>query len=358
MGGSVSAKRATSFDVAKLAGVSRTTVSFVLNHVPGVSISESTRKNVLEAAQKLNYHPNESGRRLSSGKSKMIGLVLLQSAEQVFYDAFLLQVLVGLEAAASRSGFHVLLKNIQGSQSDGYSQLINENHVDGIIFSGPLQEDPLLLELHSRGFPIMLMGQMPDTAIPYVDANVELGAEAAVRHLIEQGHTRIGMITNAQFLYSTARQRRDGYLKALRNAGLPVDETLIKEGDYTPASGFHAMNTLLDSPTPPSAVFVASDVVAVGALRVIKQRGLRVPQEIAIIGFDDIPMAEYLDPPLSTIRLPAFGLGWAAGERLIRLILGEEIETQGVLLDTNLIIRQSTTDPSKIEQTAQQQKVR
>lgn len=339
----MSAKRATSFDVAKLAGVSRTTVSFVLNHVPGISISESTRKNVLEAARKLNYHPNESGRRLSSGKSKMIGLVLLQSAEQVFYDAFLLQVLVGLEAAASRSGFHVLLKNIQGTQSDGYSQLINENHVDGIIFSGPLQEDPLLLELHDRGFPIMLMGQMPDTVIPYVDANVEFGAEAAVRHLVNQGHTRIGMVTNAQFLYSTARQRRDGYLRALRAANLPTDQTLIQEGDYTPASGFRAMNALLELPNPPSAVFVASDVVAVGALQAVKQRGLRVPQDIAIIGFDDIPMAEYLDPPLTTIRLPAYGLGWAAGERLIRLILGEEIDMQGVLLDTTLVIRQSTS---------------
>jgi DNA-binding LacI/PurR family transcriptional regulator len=349
----VSAKRATSFDVAKLAGVSRTTVSFVLNHVPGISISESTRKNVIEAARKLNYHPNESGRRLSSGKSKMIGLVLLQSAEQVLYDAFLLQVLVGLEAAASRSGFHVLLKNIQGSQSDGYSQLINENHVDGIIFSGPLQEDPLLLELHDRGFPIMLMGQMPDTVIPYVDANVERGAEAAVRHLVEQGHTRIGMITNAQFLYSTARQRRDGYLLALHAANLPIDETLIQEGDYTPVSGIRAMNALLDAPNPPSAVFVASDVVAVGAIQAIKQRNLRIPQDIAIIGFDDIPMAEYLDPPLTTIRLPAFGLGWAAGERLIRLILGEDIESQGVLLGTELIIRQSTSRELK-EQTISQ----
>ena len=339
----MSAKRATSFDVAELAGVSRTTVSFVLNNVPGVSISESTRKNVLEAARKLNYHPNESGRRLSSGRSKMIGLVLLQSAEQVFNDAFLLQVLVGLEAVASRSGFHVLLKNIKGSQSDGYSQLINENHVDGIIFSGPLQEDPLLLDLHSRGFPIMLMGQMPNTAIPYVDANVVMGAEAAVRHLIDCGHTRIGMITNAQFRYSTARQRRDGYCNALRAANYPIDEALIAEGDYTPSSGFRAMNAMLDLPELPSAVFVASDVVAIGAIQAIKQRNLRIPQDIAIIGFDDIPMAEYLDLPLSTIRLPAYGLGWAAGERLIRLILGEDIESQGVLLGTELIIRQSTS---------------
>ncbi len=274
----------------------------------------------------------------------MIGLVMLQSAEQVFNDAFLLQVLMGLEGVASRSGFHVLLKNIKESQTDGYSQLINENHVDGIIFSGPLQEDPLLIELHSRGFPIVLMGQMPNTAIPYVDANVELGAEAAVKHLIEQGHSHIGMITNAQFRYSTARQRRDGFYKALRSANLPIDDSLIMEGDYTPSSGYAAMNALLDAPEQPSAVFVASDVVAIGAIQAVKTRGLRIPQDVAIIGFDDIPMAEYLDPPLTTIRLPAYGLGWAAGERLIRLILDEEIESQGVLLDTELVIRQSTAN--------------
>ncbi len=184
---------------------------------------------------------------------------------------------------------------------------------------------------------------MPNTAIPYVDANVVMGAEAAVRHLIDCGHTRIGMITNAQFRYSTARQRRDGYCNALRAANYPIDEALIAEGDYTPSSGFRAMNAMLDLPELPSAVFVASDVVAIGAIQAIKQRNLRIPQDIAIIGFDDIPMAEYLDPPLSTIRLPAYGLGWAAGERLIRLILGEDIESQGVLLGTELIIRQSTS---------------
>jgi len=338
----VSSNRATSFDVARLAGVSRTTVSFVLNNVPGIQISDVTRRNVLEAARQLNYHPNESGRRLSSGKSRMIGLVLLQSTEQVFNDAFLLQVLVGLEEAASRSGFHVLLKHIKAAPPYEYSQLINENHVDGIVFSGPLQEDPLLIELHNRGFPIVLMGQMPHTTLPYVDANVTLGAETAVNHLIARGHKRIGMITNASFRYATARQRRDGYCQALKSANFAIDETLIQQGDFTPSSGFNAMNALLDLSARPGAVFVASDVVAIGAMQAVKQRGLRIPQDIAIIGFDDIPMAGHLDPPLTTIRLPAYGIGWAAAERAIRLILGEELETQGVLLDTELIIRQST----------------
>jgi len=214
--------------------------------------------------------------------------------------------------------------------------------VDGIVFSGPLQEDPLLIELHNRGFPIVLMGQMPHTTLPYVDANVTLGAETAVNHLIARGHKRIGMITNASFRYATARQRRDGYCQALKSANFAIDETLIQQGDFTPSSGFNAMNALLDLSARPGAVFVASDVVAIGAMQAVKQRGLRIPQDIAIIGFDDIPMAGHLDPPLTTIRLPAYGIGWAAAERAIRLILGEELETQGVLLDTELIIRQST----------------
>ena len=345
----MTAKRSTSFDVAELAGVSRTTVSFVLNNVPGMSISEATRKKVLEAARQLNYHPNESGRRLSSGKSKMIGLVLLQSAEQVFNDAFLLQVLMGVETIASQYGFHVLLRHIKNTDHDEYSQLINENHVDGLIFSGPLQEDPNLLNLHQRGFPILLMGQMPDTGIPFVDADVERGAETAVAHLIEQGHTDIGLITNAQFRYSTAQQRKNGYCRALGKANIPVYEPFIQEGDYTPGSGYQAMNVLLDSPARPSAVFVASDVVAIGAIQAIKQRGLRIPQDIAIIGFDDIPMAAYLDPPLSTVRLPAYGIGWAAGEHSIRQIRGEEFKSQGVLLDTELIVRQSTRNGLKTQ---------
>jgi len=337
------AKRATSFDVARLAGVSRTTVSFVLNNVPDVSISEVTRNKVREAAWQLNYHPNASGRKLSSGKSKMIGLVLLQSAEQVFNDAFLLQVLVGIEEIASQHGFHVLLKHIKQSNSDGYSQLITENHVDGIIFSGPLQQDPDLLDLHGRGFPIMLMGQMADSEIPFVDVNAELGSEMAVNHLIMSGHQRIAMITNAKFRYSSAQERRSGYLNALTRANLPVDESIIKEGDFTPSSGMLAMEEILHSPSRPSAVFVASDVVAIGAIQAIKQCGLRIPDDMAIVGFDDIPMAQYIDPPLSTIRLPAYNLGWAASERLIRLILGEGLDLHGILLDTELIIRNSSS---------------
>ena len=238
-------KRTTSQDVAKLARVSRTTVSFILNNVAGVSISAPTRKRVLDAAKKLNYSPNVAGKKLVSGKSYTIGLVLCQSPEQIFTDAFLPQVILGVEQAAMQQGFHVLLKPVDPNDTGGYARLITENHVDGILLSGPRQDDTALMNLHQQRVPIMLMGQLPKTDIPFVDVNATAGAELAVNHLIECGHERIGIITNAPLDYTSAQQRRDGYMRALKRAKLPVDKALIKEGNYTPASGFEAMKQLL-----------------------------------------------------------------------------------------------------------------
>jgi len=337
-----SIKRATSLDVAKKAGVSRTTVSFVLNNVPGVSISQATRQKVLKAAQTLNYHPNIAGRKLVSGKSNTIGLILCQSPQQVFADAFLPQVIFGVEQAAMERGFHVLLKQVEPDNSQGYARLVNENHVDGIILSGPRQDDQEIVNLHHRGVPVMLMGQLPGSDVPFVDVDATAGAEIAVSHLIEQGHRRVGMITNAPLTYTSAQQRRNGYLRALGKAGLPADEQLLQEGNYTPDSGFKAMSCLLEQPDRPSAVFVASDVVAIGAMLAVKRAGLNIPKDIAIAGFDDIPLAGYFDPPLTTIRLPAFGLGWAASERLIRLIKNEGLDQAGLLMKSELIVRESS----------------
>ena len=336
------AKRPTSFDVARKAGVSRTTVSFVLNNVPGISISEGTRRKVLDAAELINYHPNVAGRKLVSGKSNTIGLILCQSPEQVFADAFLPQVIFGVEQAAMEQSFHVMLKQVEPDDTNGYIRLIKENHVDGIILSGPRQDDREIIRLHKDGVPVMLMGQLPDTSIPFVDIDAASGAETAVCHLIDLGHKHIAIITNAPLTYTSAQQRQNGYLQALQKAGLQIDESLIKEGNYTPASGFEQMNALLNQAVRPTAVFVASDVVAMGAILAIKRAGLRIPEDIALAGFDDIPLAAYFDPPLTTIRVPAYGLGWAVSDRLIRLIRNEGLDQNAVFLKSELIMRESS----------------
>jgi DNA-binding LacI/PurR family transcriptional regulator len=335
-------RRANSFDVAKAAGVSRTTVSFVLNQVPGVSISEATRERVLEAARRLNYHPDASGRRLASGRSRTLGLVLRQSPEQVFADAFLVQVLLGVEQAAAQHGYHVLLKPLEPGDPGAYARLIRENHVDGIILSGPRHSDDAIHRLHDDGFPIVLIGQLPGIDIPFVDIDAVEGSATVVRHLLELGHRRIAMITNASLEYTSAQQRRAGYHQALREVGLTPGDALLREGDYTPASGYAAMSGLLESLEPPDAVFVASDVVAMGAVQAVKRAGLRIPADIAVAGFDDVPLAAYFDPPLTTVHLPAYGLGWAAGERLVRLVNGETLDETGVLLGSQLVVRASS----------------
>ena len=335
-------KRVTSFDVAEKSGVSRTTVSFVLNDVPGISISEATRQRVQQAAKELNYHPDSTGKKLASGKSNTLGLVLRQSHEQVFADALLPQVLMGIEQAATEQGFQVLLKPLEPQDGDGYMRLVHENHVDGIILSGPRQEEAEIIRLHHEGLPVMLMGQLPGSGLPFVDIDAVNGSTQAVNHLIEHNHRRIGLITNAAQEYTSAQQRRQGYLNALKAAGIEPEADLMQAGNYTPASGFKAMQKLLDVFPRPTAIFVASDVVSLGAIRAIKQAGLRIPQDIAVVGFDDIPMADYFDPPLTTVRIPSYGLGWASGERLVRLVQGEVLDQDGMLLESELVIRSSS----------------
>jgi LacI family transcriptional regulator, galactose operon repressor len=338
----MSKKRSTSFDVGRMAGVSRTTVSLVLNNVQGVSISEETRQRVKDAARKLNYHPDAAGRKLVSGRSYNLGFLLRQSHEQIFADAFLPQVLLGVEQAVTTQGFQVLLKSLEPDDNTGYMRLINENHVDGIILSGPRRDDTEIIRLQREGFPIMLMGQLPGGGIPFVDIDAVAGAVCAVQHLIGLGHRRIAMITNASLEYTSAQQRYSGYLKALQEAGIDPDAAHMREGNYTPASGYAAMDEILRGASLPTAVFVASDVVALGAIHAIKRKGLRIPEDLAVVGFDDIPLAEYFDPPLTTLRLPAYGLGWAAGERLVRLVKAEGLDVQAALLESDLITRQSS----------------
>jgi LacI family transcriptional regulator len=335
-------KRVTSFDVAKESGVSRTTVSFVLNNVSGISISEATRQRVLQVAKELNYHPDSTGRKLASGKSNTLGLVLRQSHEQVFADALLPQVLVGIEQAATAQGFQVLLKPLEPEDCDGYLHLVQENHVDGIILSGPRLEETEVIRLHNEGLPVMMMGQLPGSNLPFIDIDAVHGSAMAVKHLIEHGHQRIGMITNASLEYSSAQQRRTGYENALKEAGIDPDDNLVQAGNYTPLSGFKAMEKLLQIFPRPTAVFIASDVVCLGAIRAIKRAGLRIPQDIAVVGFDDIPLADFYEPPLTTIHIPAYGLGWGAGDRLVRMVQGEALEQEGMLLESELVIRSSS----------------
>ena len=182
---------------------------------------------------------------------------------------------------------------------------------------------------------------MPGSGIPFVDVDNVGAAKQAVEHLIGLGHRQIGMITNAPLAYTAARDRLAGYRQALEEAGLGYVEELVRTGDFREESGNGAMNDLLDLAHPPTAVFVASDLVTFGAMMAIKQRGLTIPDDVALVGFDDVRLAHYVDPPLTTVRLPGYELGYRAAMLLTQLIVGEPVEEQQVLLQIELVVRQS-----------------
>jgi len=334
--------RPTQRQIAEEAGVSRTTVSLVLNDVPGVRVSPETRQRILKVAHRLNYYPDAAARTLVSGRTSTIGFVLCQSPDRIFADAFLPEVLSGVGDALQKNGFRVLIHSVEDvSAPEAYIGLVREKQTDGIILSGPRSDDRQLLQLKAEGFPVVLLGQLPGSGIPFADVDNVGAAKQAVEHLIRLGHRRIGMITNAPLAYTAARDRLSGYRQALAEAGVRYAEERVRTGDFREESGHGAMNDLLDLAQPPTAVFVASDLVTFGAMMAIKQRGLTIPDDVALVGFDDVRLANYVDPPLTTVRLPAYELGYRAAMLLTQLVVGESVEEQEIFLQTELVVRQS-----------------
>jgi DNA-binding LacI/PurR family transcriptional regulator len=338
----VNSRRVTSQDVAERAGVSRTTVSLVLNEVEGVQISEKTRQRVIKVAEEMGYVPEAAAQALASGRSRFIGLVLTRRPHQIATDVFLTQILNPLIEVAHRHNMRLLVDIVgEMHHRETYRALVRGRRTDGIILSGPRLNDRGLQLLEIDGFPTVLMGSLPGTSFYSVDVDNCAASRAAVTHLIRLGHTRIGCITNAPVSYTAALDRLRGYRQALEAAGLPKDNELVRYGDFDPQSGYEQMNALLTLESPPSAVFVASDVVAFGVMAAIRERELTIPDDIAVVGFDDVPFARFVNPPLTTVHLPAADLARRSSEILFKLIKREQPAKKRVLLDTHLIVRGS-----------------
>jgi DNA-binding LacI/PurR family transcriptional regulator len=335
-------KRATSQDVALAAGVSRTTVSFVLNDVRNTQIPEETRQRVWEAARRLGYYPDASARSLASQRSGNIGVLLCRSADRVFGDVVLMEVLTGIHGVLHPQRYHMLLEAVDDiTDPDAYIGLVRSRHVDGLIISGPRTEDLQLHELEVEGFPVVLLGRLPESNLCQVDVDHRRAAQTAVDYLVYRGHRQVAFIGQGPPIYAATQERLRGYFDALAAAGLTPEETAIHYADFSRASGYNAMRGLLQSARRPTAVFVGSDLVAFGALAAARDAGLRIPEDVAVVGFDDVPMAADVTPPLTTVHLPAQAIGQTAAEILMQLVAGEEVTQRTVLLDTHLVVRQS-----------------
>ena len=335
-------KRVTSQDVANVAGVSRTTVSLVLNDVEGINISPETRQKVRDAAEKLGYVPNATAQALATRRAKAIGLVMTRSPHHIASDTFLPQILGGLLDVVKQHKLRLLIESVEAEHQDRvYLELARAKHIDGMILLTPRIDDTAIKRLEEVDVSTVVMGKLSDSNLYSVDVDNRLAAKKAVDYLVELGHTQIACIANAPPSYSATPDRVLGYKDALLEVGITPDDDLIQHADFDPQSGFICMQSLLASKVEFTAVFVASDNVAMGAKSALREAGMRIPDDISIMGFDDIPWARYSDPPLTTIRLPAQDLAYEACLLLLDLMKGSKPKEQNLVLDTELVVRKS-----------------
>lgn len=334
-------------DVAREAGVSRTTVSFVLNNTPGKNIPESTRQRVLDAAAALGYIPNEDARRLARTRSLTVVLFICHS-QFVYSDAFIMRVLEGMNQAVNRYRLRLVVQPVSVRESS-YLEIARSLEATGAILINAHDEDPALIELAREHFPTVSMDGVGDVEVDQVYIDNEAAACEMTNHLITLGHKRIGMITHASPLFFASRNRLRGYRRALEAAEIAYDPLLVRYADFSEQSGYVNMQGLLRETSGLTAVFAGNDVVAYGAMQSVLGNQRAVPQEFSVAGFDDDYMSRFLRPALTTMVLPAASHGAAAVETLYARLTGEgDLAPIRRLLSSHIAIREST-GPAPVE---------
>ena len=327
-------KRSVSIkDIAQAAGVSPSTVSRALHHHP--RISEATATRIRRLAREMDYTPSLPARSLVTRHTATIGLVITHAS-----DPFLGRLVIGVEETAQAKGYSVFLSSSYRN-ADHERKVIRDFHerrVTGIIVTGS-QIDAGYLQLRERyPLPIVLIN-CRDYAHSVSTDNLA-GAQQAIEHLVQLGHRRIAYVSNYRS-YRTDLDRLDGYKAVLAKHDIPVDQALLVEGDGTLEGGLNSMRQLLALSRPPTAVFCFNDVTAMGVLRGLNAAGVQVPHDCSVIGFDDLDMAAYYCPPLTTVRQPSYRLGQRAMRMLLQLIQGRE-DVEAEVLPAELVVRETT----------------
>jgi LacI family transcriptional regulator len=332
-------------DIAKKAGVSRSTVSRVINKEPYVS--EKTRARVMEIIEEVSFRPNPAARMLVTQRTQIIGVVVPQISNVIFADnSYFPMLLQGASSAINEHDHSMLLWLQQNGESrEHFAQRIARNRwMDGVVVCSIVESDPLVKAIVEIGMPFVAVERPGGFSREIVDNcnyvtvdNIH-SATMAVEHLLRLGRRRIAHITG-HLTITDGQDRLQGYRQALQCADMPVDENLIYPGYFTREYGYIGMKALLKH--KPDAVFAAGDTTAQGALQAIQEAGLRVPDDIAVIGFDDLDIATRTTPPLTTIRQPVQQKGSVAASLLIDVLEGQLHGPQRILLPTELVIRQS-----------------
>ncbi|WP_040215003.1 LacI family DNA-binding transcriptional regulator [Clostridium polynesiense] len=319
-------------DVAKLAGVSISTVSYVLNNKG--AISRETKVKVLEAVKELDYRPNGHARNLKTKKSKIIALVLYDFDSLVYKD-----ILRGMRDVAKAQGYEVIIIE-SGNGKDAVSRILSQSLVDGAIILSASIEDKMIADLASDNFPIVVLDRnLPNEYVSCVLIDNVRGAYQAVEHMNRKGFKRVGIITGPKDTYDSIK-RLEGFKKAVKELDLENNPSWNSCGNFLEDGGYSAMLRLLESGNHADAYFCANDEMAIGAIKACRDKGLSVPQDIGIIGFDDIIICEYISPQITTLRRPSYESGMIAANNLIHSLKGETTSNK-VILSPELIIRES-----------------
>lgn len=324
-------------DVAERAGVSVTTVSHVINETRPVS--DDLRRRVLEAMHALGYQPNALARSLRRKETHTIGMIVPDSA-----NPFFAEVARGIEDASFEQGYSVILCNSDGDLEKEllYTNVLSEKRVDGILFVAAGVSTEHIRALQARQMPLVVVDRdIPDVVVDSVLIHNARGGWLATQHLIELGHRRIGCITGPSDVTPSA-ERVIGYQQALQEAGIPLDEALIVKGDFQYESGYRAAQQLLALDDPPTAIFACNDLMAVGAISAAVELGFQVPARLSVVGFDDIRLASFANPPLTTVAQPKYEMGVVAMTMLLERMRERDMSPRRRLLDIRLVVRQST----------------
>jgi DNA-binding LacI/PurR family transcriptional regulator len=334
--------RITSLEVARLAGVSRATVSLVLNNSDRVSLSPGTRKRVFEAAEQLGYKPNSAARMLVSGVSETIGLVVTNPSV-LLHDAYIPQILYGIEKANSEMGFHVLLEGLRTDDQDvTYDNLVKSRRIDGLIVLNPRANDLALASLIDRGFPVVLIGSLGHPEEYSVTSPGDSAMAEAARHIVELGHRRIGAITFAPLSFTGARDRLKLLRDMLWRCGATLEDDCVEVGDFSADSGYEAAIRLLKRRPDLTAIFAGNDTIAIGLLNAAQELGRKIPSDLSVIGYDDLHFAHRLNPPLTTVFSDGVSQGVAAAKMLFARLGHGEIGPSRITLEASFVQRAST----------------
>lgn len=336
---------ATSAEVARIAGVSRTTVSFVLNEVRNRGISDATRERVLAVARQLGYVPNAAARSLAGGATRTIALVVPR-LEHLHVDPFLAQLVASVRDACRLHGLKLLIDSVDGGAGDAgeWVQLARSRSVDGVIVSALRTQDVERLQpLRDARTPLVALG----CNLPAAEGYLTLGddtwrsARLAVRHLLELGRRRVALVNHVGADHHAAAQRERGWRQALADHGIAPAETWRVHGDMTAASGYQATCELLARGEHFDGLFAGNDTIAFGALRALSEAGLKVPRDVAVVGYDDIPLAAFASPPLTSVRSDPAGHGRQAVQMLLSQLQAGEPPAVTRPKAPKLVIRES-----------------